>query len=577
MAQATNISTLVHPDYKALITHWDKWRICFEGGYNFIDYYLQMFSIREGSEDFYRRKLITYAPTHSKAAITRIINAISERLVDISRLKASASYLTAARTEVDRGGTGMNEFINRFILPELLPLGKVGVFVDRAPVIGQSKVDTASNIPYLYTYHAEDIRSWSYGDDKKLDALLLRETSEIKDTTTGLTSDTVQRYRLLNRVKGEGITQQYYDTDGKPIADTTSTIPLPEIPFVIYELSSGLMVDIADHQIALLNLASSDIAYALQANFPFYTEQRNMQDMLAALRTSMGPTATDTEDEPGTGANVRTAKTPEIAMGSIHGRAYAPNMERPGFINPSAEPLRVSMEKQDAIQKEIRVLLNITIETLASRHASAESKKADDVSLNAGIVSIGLELAHGEREIARIWSLYLADKQDIVIKYPTRYSFQSDVDRYEDVTQLLKVLPTVPSLDFQKVVAKQIATILLSNKVADLDLDKILKQINDAAIIAIDPEVIRNAVEAQLLSHDTASRACLYPMGEAAKAEVEHTRRLAEIAEAQEKRAARGSNDEDPNPKQTNTEEKEASRSTDMDATTKDKTRGVAK
>lgn len=573
------ICDIVHPDYIALSQYWSKWRTCFNGGYDFIDSYLTLFSKREETDDFARRKAITYAPTHSKAAISRVISAISERLIDIARLSAASSYLRAAQISIDRSGNGMNEFINRYILPELLPIGKVGVFIDRSPIVNGSKADFDTVTPYLYTYHAEDIRSWAYGMDKKLDALLLRETAEVRDSLTGLVTGNQERFRLLRRVKvdsGIVVAQQYYNTKGEEDGGVTF-IDLPEIPFVIYELSSGLMVDIADHQIALLNLASSDIAYALQANYPFYTEQRNLHDMMSFLRTTATPDEDEDVDKAGTAKNVRKAKKPEISMGSIHGRSYAQGLERPGFINPSSEPLRVSMEKQDAIQKEIRILLNITIENLASRHASAESKKADDTSLNAGIISIGLELAHGEREIARIWSLYIADKTPIVIKYPTRYSFQSDGDRYTEVDHLVKVLPTIPSLDFQRAVAKQIATVLLTNKVSDTKLDDILREIEDAKIIAIDPEVIRNAVEAQLLSHDTGSKACLYPEGEAAKAQEEHAKRVAEIAASQQVRAPRGVNDLEPDPKETNREEKEASRNTDKDTNTSQKVRGRGK
>ena len=61
-------------------------------------------------------------------------------------------------------------------------------------------------------------------------------------------------------------------------------IDIPEIPFVLMELDTSLMTDIADYQISLLNLASSDVNYALKSNFPFYVAQFNPVAELPTLR-----------------------------------------------------------------------------------------------------------------------------------------------------------------------------------------------------------------------------------------------------------------------------------------------------
>ena len=38
-----------------------------------------------------------------------------------------------------------------------------------------------------------------------------------------------------------------------------------------------MIKDVVNHQIALLNLGSSDVNYALKSNFPFYIEQKDQR------------------------------------------------------------------------------------------------------------------------------------------------------------------------------------------------------------------------------------------------------------------------------------------------------------
>jgi hypothetical protein len=42
---------------------------------------------------------------------------------------------------------------------------------------------------------------------------------------------------------------------------------------VVFNISDSLLADAADYQIALLNLNSADLGFALKANYPVYTEQ----------------------------------------------------------------------------------------------------------------------------------------------------------------------------------------------------------------------------------------------------------------------------------------------------------------
>jgi hypothetical protein len=549
---------IYHPQYINLLSDWQKWRDAYAGGQNFIDNYLEQLSSREDATDFDTRKAITYVPAFAKAAINDIKNAIFQRLVDISREGGSESYQGACKgflSGVDLLGSSMNSFIGRIVLPELLVLGKVGIFVDN-PSVSELNIDTGKH-PYLYIYSAEDIVSWSYDEgsnSNEYKAVLLKDYRYGTDEKTGLPNGKVHeqyRYLYTNEL---GVVVEIQDVNG----NTTEAYQLniKKIPFICLELSSSLMADVANYQIAHLNLASSDMAYALKANFPFYTEQFSPQANSAYLQKK--------------DADGNEVKSPEIKVGVTQGRAYPINTERPGFINPSPDPLRVSMEKQHVLKQEIRQLVNLAVTNLDSKLASAESKGFDERGLEAGLSYIGLELEHAERKIAELWALYEGSKQ-ATVNYPGSYSLRTDDDRRTEAKDLISFLGKIPSLTYQKRLAKQIVKILEGSRVSNEELDLINSEIESAPTIVSDYEQIAKDVEMGLVSAELASRLRLYPKGEAEKAKQEHAERLARISAAQ---GGGNINDSKQNPAQDNKQEKAASRQTVSDDTVSDKTRG---
>ena len=115
----------------------------------------------ELTEDFFRLDMDVYT---SDLVINEIKNAISSRFIDIVRSEGSITYRNACdglNKGVDRRHRSMNDFLSSIILPELLVMGKVGVFVDRLPRTMNTVIDSQLNQPYLYYYKAEDILTWT--------------------------------------------------------------------------------------------------------------------------------------------------------------------------------------------------------------------------------------------------------------------------------------------------------------------------------------------------------------------------------------------------------------------------------
>ena len=552
MPALIDLHKIRHPQHTLMSMEWQKYRLAFEGGIFFKSKYLEKFSTREDTDDFNQRKRISHVPAHAKAAILDIRNAIFKRMVDITRKDGPDSY-TKAVTGLERGvdgkGNSMNSFLGQVILPELLVLGRVGVYVDKPQILTErlSLADARKFKPYLYHYQAEDIFSWHYDDWNRLDVVLLRDHDFTTHEETGLIDGEEENFRLMQLITVDGKPQVKLTRFGltKRGAGSASAGPmvhqgaqptlalledpivldLPEIPFVLLELETSLMTDVADYQIGLLNLASSDVNYAIKSNFPFYTEQYHPAMELSHLRQA---------DEDGTASDAASANSKQAKTGVSQGRRYPMGADQPGFIHPSPEPLLASMQLQGSMRGEIRQLVNLSLTNLGSTRASAESKDRDNQGLEGGLANIGLELEFGERNIGRIWWAYEKNGGgEVTVKYPDNYSMRTDEDRRKEAEELRKILPTVPSKTFQKVTTKDIITIMQGHKVSLSELQTMHGEIDKAVVIITDPEIIRSDHEAGFVGDDLASQLRGYPKGESERAAKDHAQRAARIVVAQ--------------------------------------------
>lgn len=556
---------MYHPYYTAMLQEWEKFRLTFEGGYRFRDTYLKKFSTREDDTDFSNRKAITHVPAHAKAAILDIRNAIFKRMIDITRVGGPSTYKTAIdgySRGVDGRGNSMNSYIGQTLLPELLVMGRVGVYIDKNKLSPQPTLaETRSSSPYIYHYRTEDIISWHHDDNNRLDAVLLRDRDITIDEDTGLPNGYAESKRLLRLVGDQVALTLNYGED-----EQTLLLDIPEIPFVILELDHSLMSDVADYQITLLNLASSDVNYALKSNFPFYTEQYAPEYELTHIR----PAGTD-----GTSTEAEAAKERSLKTGVQQGRRYPRGVERPAFIHPSPEPLRASIELQEKLKRDIRQLVNLSLSNLAPQRASAESKQEDDKGLEGGLANIGLVLEAAERNIGRIWWWYESnDGGEVTVKYPDSYYLRTDDDRRKEASELREILPTIPSKTFQKQTAKDIVTIMMGHKVTRDDLKKMHEEIESSPVIVTDPDILKQDFEAGFVGVETASKMRGYPANEWKKAAKDHAERAARIVQAQTAQA-RGVDDLGNNPNAGRDERKTANDTT-LDISTEDKTRGEA-
>ena len=521
---------------------------------------------------------------------------------DIIRTGGTSAYTKAMQGElggVDMKGSTMSGFIGIDVLTELLVMGKVGIFVDMPQIKGPTLADIGPARPYLYHYQVEDILAWSCSlpeSPNTFQALLLRDRGfdyaqhEVYDID--MPCGEFERYRLMWVDKKSGFVRvQFYNKEGQTISadgmlsvDEPLTLHLREIPFIMLDIGGSVLKDIAQHQVALLNLASSDVSYALKANFPFFTEQRDMRAVGDHMKNVQNPDGT------AMGGGQR-ASGREIEVGASHGRAYDLKAERPQFIHPSSEPLIASMALQEKLEDDVRKLVNLAVTNkIGKRATSAEALKLSDQGLEAGLSYIGLVLEAGERRVAYYWAAYedriVKHRKIATIKYPDRYSLKTDSDRISEASKLSELMFTVPSTKAKKEIAKSIATKLFSGYVDTETLLAISAEIEKSAYSTSDPDTIIRAKEAGLIGDQVASTALGFEDDEYLQAREDHIARVKRILETQTAAkedtqsadpGARGVDDLSDNPATEGKAERAAATDTTMKDTTKKPIRGAGK
>lgn len=606
-----------HPYYTSCQRDWRKWRLTYEGGHRFIRQYTKQFSKREDNADFAERLAVTYCPAYAKAAINEVKNNIFQRIVDVVRSGGSETYQAAVQGlqhGVDLMGSTMNAYIGRKILPELLTMRSVGVFVDMPPLPARpNKRQAKGKRPYIYHYPVEDILSWCKDESdepNEYNEVLLCDTAISGEEEDGIymPSQEVRRYRHMYREWDETagryyVWVQFYNTDcakcnkdGKvqPTDEGPTRLEIDRIPFVMLEISDSLLADVADCQIALLNLASSDMAYALKSNFPFYTEQFEPKTQSPNVKKNppnikgIESTVLQTDTNGTTTVVTNQDKTQEVRVGVAVGRRYPTGTDRPGFIAPPSDPLRVSMEKQEQIKQDIRQLVNLAVSSLTPKAGADPGTEKVDVGLEAGLSYIGLELEHFERQVASYWEMYEGGGKIATVHYPENYSLKTDQQRRLEAADLEELMDKLPSKTAQKEIAKRIAGVLLAPRVTVEVLEKINGEIDRAVVVTTDPEIIKADFESGFVGLELASELRGYPKGEVEKAKVDHTERVTRIAIAQAEGggagapaktgdpASRGVKDASADPKAPK-DEKTASRDNTQNDDTSDKTRGEGK
>lgn len=540
---------IARPEWSKCEERWRKWRLTYEGGEEYVEAFLRKFK-REKWQDWYERKFLSYCQPSAKEAVNEILNAIFQRLNDVTRA-GSESYVRACKGldgGVDRAGTSMTAFLGEEILPEMLPMKKVGVWVDMPKVAqGATKADVANLRPYLYTYPVEAIRSWKHDENNRLVAVLLRDVVVPEDEETGLPTDDgdVERFRFARIVDGR-VQVTVQDDEGNVLSD--DVLDIPEIPFEVACIKHSLLQDVADMQRALLNMESADVYWCVKAGFPIYTENYDPRPSGAHLRPAQqapkGPgypnltsPATPTslaapETPSGQSKEANEARDAEVTLGVTTGRRYGLGLERPGFIHPSSEPLKATMAKEQQIKEDIRRAVHLSVAMLDPRMASAESKSMDNEGLQNGLLAIGMALEKFERRIAHIWSLYLG-QADPTVRYPEQWTTQGDAGRREDAKALCELKDEVPSKTAAKEILKLAAEKLIGHKVAAEVLDQVNAEIDEAQCLTVNIDDLKAEIELGIASAETASVNRFYPKGEHAKALKERAETLKIIAISQ--------------------------------------------
>lgn len=550
----------------------NQWRLCYDGGNAFREQFLTRRIAYEATanggwkpnesesepwQDFAERKSKTPIPTYAKREINKLKNKMVQRFADIIYRGGSDALKKAIKGEdkgVDNRNKSMNDFIGSDILPDMLVVGKIGVFVDFPENPGETLADLKANRarPFMYTYPVEEIHQLVRSD--RGDSSDWKYVSFYDRTfEKGAAGETVEKcyYRAFwkDSIDGKVQYQRYNDTgveDGPQ-----RELPLTEIPFVLFDIGDSLIKDACSYQIQLLNLISNDTAYCLQANYPFMVRQR---------------------DKNNTGAFQSGSDDATVKAGEKKGLWYDKGLDAPQFIAPPSKPIEASIAMRQESKKEIAEIVTDSLQDVAGTTEG----------IGAGLSFIGSRLQLGVQRLFSHWAAYESvsptARTVATVNVPEQWIQRPMLERIEECEKLAALQFSVPSTNAKKETAKFIVD-TLGKDVYPLDkVDAIKKEIDSAAYCVGDPKTVLELKNAGVMSAETSALAVGCKADEAAKAKADQAERvaLANAAQGAENANGRGNPDGKADPQQTQLD-KEAGRNTDGKPTTEPPVRGEGK
>lgn len=544
LASELGLGSILHPTLRHNFDEWEKWRLSYEGGKQFIHNYLKKLSDDESDDEFLARKHRTFVPRFAAAAIDDIKNSIFQRICDVKRVGGPKSYQQAIKGHdegVDLEKSDMNSFIGTKIITELLIMSRVGVLTDNFDDLGSTQLDKGSKRPFLKTYVSENIINWRKHNGQFI-KLLLRESIE-EFNNHGLPSDFTTRFRLYELTEDNNVEVTFFDDDKLDKVIASITLDIERIPFRLFEIPFSLMRDIDDYQIALMNLESTDISYFMRANFPMYFEFFDPKTEIPYQKTPNSDNGTDPNFN----------KNRELKVGLAKGRRL-PAVQGalpPGFTSPDPDNIRASMEKGKQLKEDIRLIANLNLININPRRQSDASKIVDLKPLEASLSYLGLVLNIGEQGIAEDWQMFEPEGDEPSISYPKNYSLKDDSQKREEAKELNLLKNEVPSSSYKKFIAKKIVNVTVGTDLTDAELEKIHNEIDSANTLTSDPTVILESHKRALIKGEDAAVALGYDPSGVKEAEEERARRIKQSLEAKGIDSSLN-NDEELQPKEEN-------------------------
>lgn len=481
---------------------WLEWRYIYNGGREFRREYLKQFSDREDTTEFERRLELTPIPSYAKKEVNRIRNSISARLPGINRKDGSKIWKEAVSglgKGVDRRGSSMNGFLTKTILPEVLPMGQVGILVDAPRVPGPSAADVPANFrPWLSAFSVEHFRVLEAPVESPSDflavALRLRRNRYNSKSYESISDTEILRYWIED---GEVYLQKETSEGKGPI----QALGLEAIPFVVADIGESLIKDAGSYQIAALNLFSADTSYGVDSNFSFLVRQRGKNTAAHLIG--------DEDDA-------------EVGRGK--GLWYEQGLNAPQFISPPSEPMAISLEARKEMKKEVREIITGNLVDLS-----------DDGSEEAGLAFIGECLKSAEERVWDHWVAYESKdstrRRRPMISYPDSWSLKTDKERLEEANAFVDLANKLVGQKAKKEANKEALDRIWKGKKSLQDIENLKRDIDAAPYATSDKDIILQAKKEGLVSPETGALALGFNEDEGKKAE-EAAERKAERARA---------------------------------------------
>jgi len=418
-----------HPEYDALIGHWNFLQATYEGGRAWFSEHIFKY-LKEGDGEFGDRITRAYRFNHTREVVDLLNKYIFK--MDIVSSEDAPESIRRFWANSTKNGMPIDQFRRELSRKSSIG-GRIWVVVDSTnagDVVTKADEKRVGARAFAYAVMPQHVLDFSYDEHGDLNWILIHEVGRDDDDPITSSGKTVNRYRLWTRTEWKLFKEEKQGRKTVIVEDGGDSHDLGEVPVVRVDnlisdepwSSPALIADIAYLDRAVANYLSNLDAIIQDQTFS--------QLAMPAQNVMPGESAYTALVEAGT-------KRIFIYDGEGNGKPF--------YLSPDPAQARLILEVVNKIISEIYHSVGMAGErtkednSMGIDNSSGVAKAYDFERVNSLLVSKADALELAENRICRLVALWAGDKVeegDSWVTYPETFDVRGLYDEFDIATRL---------------------------------------------------------------------------------------------------------------------------------------------
>lgn len=418
-----------HPEYDALIDHWNFLQATYEGGRAWFDDHIFKY-LKEGDGEYKDRITRAYRFNHTREVVDLLNKYIFK--MDISRSEDAPDSIKGFWGNATKNGMPIEQF-SREISRKSSIGGRIWVVVDSTnseEVRTKADEKRAGARPFAYAVMPQHVLDFSYDEHGDLNWILIHEIGRDDDDPLESSGKLVNRYRLWTRTEWALFKEEKQGRKTVIVEDGRGEHGLGEVPVVRVD---NLISDEPWSAPALI----ADIAYLDRAVANYLSNlDAIIQDQTFSQLAMPAQNVLPGEDAY---QKLVDAGTKRIFLYDGEGNG------KPFYLSPDPAQARLILEVVNKIISEIYHSVGMAGErtkednSMGIDNSSGVAKAYDFERVNSLLVSKADALELAENRICRLAAMWAGEKVkdgETWVTYPETFDVRGLYDEFDIATKL---------------------------------------------------------------------------------------------------------------------------------------------